>query len=244
MQFNDTTNKNGLIQLCELLLGLEDGAISGNSTLLKQFTGLINTWYRRVNGWIWNVADEWQYDDSNWTTLPIAVCSLVNNQSDYTLPSVAQVVLRVEVMDTSGKYQIVTPINEATIQNQSLAELEQTTGFPLYYSLVGNSLKLIPTPTDEYVTLTNGLRIWVGRDISEFDSTDTTAEPGFINTFHKILSLGAALDYCMAMMPDEVSRINLLKNQINELKEELENTYSVRLKSLSSKITPRRHNYS
>ena len=36
--FSDTTNKNGLIQECEFWTNLGDGTISGDTTLLAQFT--------------------------------------------------------------------------------------------------------------------------------------------------------------------------------------------------------------
>ena len=50
MQFSDTTNKNGIIQQIEFRTNLGDTGISGDATLLKQFTGQINDAYMKAVG--------------------------------------------------------------------------------------------------------------------------------------------------------------------------------------------------
>ena len=140
MQFNDTTNKSGLIQDCETLLGMSDGDISGDSTLLKIFTRLINIWYRRANSWIWEVTGTWEYDDSNYTNLPVATTDLVDGQRDYELPSSAQMVMRVEVLDSDGNWRLLTPFDETQVKDQAMSEFYETAGLPVYYDLKGRSI--------------------------------------------------------------------------------------------------------
>jgi hypothetical protein len=62
----------------------------------------MNIAYRDVARLIWEVDTGWVYDDSNANTRPHAYTSLVNNQQDYSLPSNAQVVERVDVLDGAG----------------------------------------------------------------------------------------------------------------------------------------------
>ena len=81
MQFSDTTNLNGLIQRCELLTGLGDTGISGDATLLKHFTSLINQTYHKVVTMILQSQDEWDFDDKNHTDYPILTTDLVVSQS-------------------------------------------------------------------------------------------------------------------------------------------------------------------
>ena len=61
MVFNDTTDKKGLIQDCELRTGLGDTAISGNAALLDHFTRLINQRYQGVVTMILDSQDEWDF---------------------------------------------------------------------------------------------------------------------------------------------------------------------------------------
>ena len=241
MQFNDTTNKNGCVQLCEMFLGMTDGDISGNATLLKQFTGLINTWYRRVNSQIWEVTGTWEYDDSNYTDLPVATTDLVNNQQDYEIPSTAQKMSRVEILDSNGNYCLLVPFDESMVKDQAMSEFYETAGLPIYYDLKGRSLSLHPKPSSDRVTLTAGLKVYFSRDISEFVSTDTTKEPGFVSNFHKVLPLGASHDYSVSY--EMFEKANFLKGQINELVQELKNFYAIRHRDLRTRIIPRRQNY-
>jgi hypothetical protein len=82
--YSDTTNKNGLIQLCEIYTGLGDGNISGNATLLKQFTRLINNAFQKHVTTILESEDDWDFDDSSLlSNYPIATRPMVAAQRDY-----------------------------------------------------------------------------------------------------------------------------------------------------------------
>jgi hypothetical protein len=244
MKFNSTTDKDGMIQYCEVLLGMADTDISGDTTLLKQFTMLINTYYRQVNSWIWHATGTWEYDDSNYSNLPIATTNLgEDEQQDYEMPSDAQKVDRVEVLDSDGNYQDLKPFDKSQIKGSSMTEFLETAGMPRYYDLVGRSIFLYPKPSSDNVTLSRGLKVYISRDIAEFASSDTTTEPGFVENFHAILPLGASLDYCIAYMPDAVSKMNYIKSRLNDLKEELQNFYGSRHRDMKTKFIPKRRKY-
>lgn len=215
--------------------------ISGDSALLKRFTKDINDYYRRVNSYIWEVTGTWEYDDAEWTDLPIATTDLVANQQDYALPSTAQKVDRVEVLNSAGDYQLIKPIDKSMIRTGAMSEFYETAGMPVYYDLIGRSVFLYPKPAAASVTTTDGLKVYFSRDIDEFVSTDTTREPGFVSNFHTILSLGASYKYAISY--EMTSKISFLKREINEMKKELKNFYGTRHRDYKDRIVPRKERY-
>lgn len=155
----------------------------------------VNIAYHDVARLIWDSADGWNYDDSNASTLPVAKTTLVHNQSDYSLPSTAQRVHRVEVKDSQGNWLKLVPIDQADVKTAMPEFLGGTLGTPIYYDLVGRSVTLYPTPHSGYVTTVSGMAVHVDRDVTEFAVTATTTTPGFATPFHRILSYSAALDF-------------------------------------------------
>ena len=82
MVFSDSTNKLGIVEDIDFL-------VNTNSTSYPtaQKTRNINEWYNRVIGWILEAQDDWQWDDTNQTDLPIGTISLVASQQDYPEPT-------------------------------------------------------------------------------------------------------------------------------------------------------------
>ena len=201
MTFNDTTNKNGMIQSCETwLFGNDYGAITGNTNLLATFTRLINNGLDEVISKILSCDNKWQFDDSNYTDYPIGVTNLVNLQQDYPM-SVSQIkIIAVEVKDNEGNWRQVQQLDIKDIQayNTTITDFMETAGFPLYYDVKADSLFLYPKPATANVTLTNGLKVYYQREPSYFVSTDTTKKPGFASVFHDIPVLYACTQYAKA----------------------------------------------
>lgn len=208
MQFSNTSLKNGIIQSCELLLDLGDAGISGNSTLLAQFTNLINNdAYDDVIAEILRNSGDYNWDDSNYTSFPVGTTNLVvtagSEQSDYALPTAydgtagssdASSFLRltgVKVKDAAGILQKLDPIGERSFV-QPLENIFQTPGFPKWYRLFGSSIVLYPAPLASMVTATAGLRLEFSRDKIDFVVGDTTKQPGFPSIYHYLLPLIAS----------------------------------------------------
>jgi len=239
MKFSDTTTKGGLIQDCEIMLGFADATISGNATLLKQFTTLINKSYKKTVAWIWEVTATWEYDDANQTDLPIATCTIVDEQQDYELPSTAQKIDSVSVLDSNGDYIKLKPRDKSTMGTDP-SEHSEEAGMPREYDLVGRSILLYPKPSTNDVTLSKGLKLFFSRDIDEFVSTDTTQEPGFNDSFHPLLSYGACLDYAIAY--GMTNKLGYLRAEIKDLKSSLQTFYGSRHRDEPTRIRPRREN--
>jgi hypothetical protein len=233
MYFNDTTNNMGLCQDIDFICHTDT-----SSYTLANKARNINAWYRKAVSWIREAHGDWQYDDSNLTTLPIYTITLVDGQQDYELPSTAQTIERVEVMDNEGDYYVVNPIDKREVIGESLTEFEEDEGLPRYYDLVGRSVLLYPKPGTSFITTTSGLKVYVSRDVEEFNSTTTTREPGFANNFHRILSLGASYDF-----EEDPTKKNYLISQINELKDEIKTFYSKRDTEMKNIINPHKNSY-
>lgn len=192
----------------------------------------VNIKYQDVARLIWESAGGWQYDDSNMTTLPIAKATLVHNQQDYSLPSTAQRVERVELKDKGGLWSKLKPFDPADI-SIALPSFQSGNGLPLYYDLIGRSVMLYPAPSSAYCTLTSGLAVYVSRDVTEFAATATTATPGFATPFHRILSYAAAIDFTQ-----DPNMRQFFTNQQLRLEQGLIRFYSKRDVELPSTIKP------
>ena len=171
MIYSDTTNKNGIVQLCERLCKLGDGGITNDTTLFKQFTGDINQAYKKVAIALLRSDRRWKFDDSNYTDFAIASIDIVASQRDYTLPastsggnfSTLWRINKVEVLK-DGKYE---PIELMDIDEQE----ETTTGIPTKYNLMSSSIRFKQLPN---ANITAGLRITFQRSIIEFTTSSTT----------------------------------------------------------------------
>lgn len=232
MQFNEATYNTGICQDIDFLC-----LTNTSSYPLKDKARNCNRWYRQALVWIWDACKDWDFDDGQQTDLPIATTTIVNNQQDYSLPTTALRIRRVEVLDSEGDYRIIEPIDEDEIE-EALTEFRETAGLPQFYRLVGSSVFLYPKPDTAEVTAAAGLKFYFDRDIVELKYTNTDEEPGFAAPFHRILSYGAAYDY-----EQDLTKKSFFKAQIAELKEELVNFYSGRDRSYKSRIEPHRDTY-
>jgi len=239
MTFNDTSSQQGLAQDTRALLGfgVNDTSTLSNADICRS----ANVWYRRAVNFIWQTVGDWEYDDTNLSTLPIATTDLVDGQADYELPSGAQAIERVEVQDADGNWALLSAISKEQVK-EAMTEQFETEGMPQYYDAVGRSVVLYPSPLESEVTASGGLKLYVSRDIDEFTSTNTTKEPGFANNFHRIISLGVAYDFANAKgMTD---KLQTFREQIERIKEEIQEFYARRHeRGFPLKIKPSTENF-
>lgn len=236
MYINDSSNKAQSIYHNVLFsLGLEN--TDTTTYPVDDFIRSINNWYRRVNQWVWNVTGEWEFDDSNYTTLPSAKADLVDGQTDYLLPSYAQKIDRVQIKDINCNWIKVNPIDKSQI-GSAVEEFYKTKGKPLYYDMVGRSFNLYPAASSTECitgTGTKGLEIFFSREINEFASTDTTASPGFNEDFQEILICGAIIDFPGV---EEKKKAEMI-NRIKEIKGEAESFYGSNQREEKPHIKPK-----
>jgi hypothetical protein len=227
MQFNNTTDINGIIQLCEDYTNLGNTGISGNATLLKKFTAYANETNREIWSVIFNNYGGWQYDDSNQTDLPIATTALVEDQATYPIPSGSYTIRHIEWKDTSGVWNKLQPLTtEQIADHQALSEFEKTPGNPKYYTMLNDTVTLYPAPD---FAQADSLRVHFDRGSHDFVSSDTTATSGFIPEFHGVIPVGASMRYWFAK-PQGTDAYNKLAIEYEKMKSNIGKYYSQKFK--------------
>ncbi len=225
MQFSDTSTKLGIIQACERYTNKGDAAISGNATLLAEFTAHINEIQRRVWNTIFSSYGGWQYDDSNQTDLPSASATITADQTSYSIPTGALTIRGIEVKNTGSVWTRLAPLTEEMIrERQAMGEFFKTSGSPQYFQLVGDSIRLYPASN---YTQASSFKVFFDRGSVAFASGDTTKTAGFASEYHGILPLGAALEYLKIKLPGDGTTAQL-RADYQEMMMNLSNYYSKR----------------
>ncbi len=247
LQFSDTSSaKNGLIQECEAAVFGDNsyGRISNDASLLATFTRNINEALNRVVSLILTSDGRWQFDDINNTDFPIATTNLVttvgSEQQDYAFGITMLKITRVEVLDAAGNWQLLTPIDQANIYDESLTDFLKTAGLPKFYDKIGNSLFLYPKPLATSVTSTAGLKIWFQRPPSYFTTSDTTKTPGINSMYHRLVAWIASRDYAL---DKQLSVAKSLADRVILTEDSLQESYALRNKDDHIKLSTKRYNF-
>lgn len=238
MQFNGNETGQDLVGDTKFWI---TGSYNGTTDYgINDITRNSNRWYARAVSLAMRADGRWEFDDSNYTTLPVATTNLNSAQADYEITSGSFLdIERLEVKDENGNWIQLKPISYEDRQGTAMTEWAKTNGTPEYYDKVGNSMVLYPTPS---YSSTAGLRVYFKRDASYFAVTDTTKEPGFNPQYHRIISMGAAYDYCLfAGMNNKLTTLN---SEIAKMEEGLINFYSSRSKDEKVRMTVFHENYS
>lgn len=221
MQFYDGTNLSGICQEIDRLCDSDDTAYP---RLAK--TSRVNQAMEELVGEIILQDGKWQYDDTNYTTLPRGLGTLVEGQQTYSFASEYLDIEAVEIKDLQGNFRRIKPIDHKDLDGMSPDEYFGTnsgtplTGMPEWYDKVGDTIFLYPTPTATYVTLASGIRVWFKRAPQAFTATSATTadttEPGLPSSYHVLLAYMAAIPYCMSYKPERVALYEKKKDELKK----------------------------
>lgn len=219
MQFSDTSNSLGLIQDISFLLGVDL-----NNYLIADRTRNVNERYRMVWMMIFEAYGGWKWQDDNANATPYTDVNVVSGTAIGSLPTGTLTIREAQLKDANIVYHRLQCITEQEYFDLGGDSVwNGITGFPIYLLPYEDTWKLIPAPN---YSLSSALRIYFDADISAFVSSDTTKVPGFASPFHRMLSIGAALDYALSRkMQDKVS---YLQNLWNDYEKRLRDFYSKR----------------
>lgn len=231
MVFSDTTTKLGLIQDCEQLVFGNYGDISNSANRLYDFTARINRAYDKLATLIMGVDGRWQFDDTNYTDLPIGSTNLVLGQKQYSFDVEFLDVVRVTLTDPGGNKLVLVPF-DITDPLGDIYLMQQTnqTGTPIAYDKTGGTINLYPTPN---YNSTLGLTVYYRRKPSYFAYNDTTKPVGIPALFHRYLSLEACNDYSISK---QLKGKNDLNVKVQEMTDSIKEFYSMRSKDESKFI--------
>ena len=218
MQFYDATNLRAISQEIDRLCDTTD-----TSYPRAQKTARVNDALETVVGWIITADGTWQFDDENFTTLPLARYTLTSGQHSYAFNDKFLAVEEMQILPASGGlFRQLKPIDSDDLGGVSFEEYFGITvsgstftapsGLPEYYDKQANNIKFDKAPTATYVTLDNGLRVRFKRTGSLFTvATDTAADatvPGFASPFHVILAWMGARPYVATYHPNRVAMLD------------------------------------
>lgn len=209
MVFNDTTNKQGIVQDAYFEVNANDVTY-----LIADLTRHANTALDNVVTLILGSDSRWSFDSTNATDLPIGTTALVSGQQDYSFDTDYLVIKAIECSDSQGKWFKLKPIDNYDEQC-ALSEFMTVDGQPVYYDKVGSSILLYPAPNYSITPAgspAGGLRAYFQRKIDYFTAGDTTKEPGFAKHLHKYIPLYCAYQYACAK---DLAKQNALRQRLN-----------------------------
>lgn len=203
LAFSDTSNKDGIIQLCEDYTGLADGKISGTTLLLQKFTSFVNLTMSELWHDIFLSSGNWKYDDGNHNDLPQATTGLTDTVATYALPDEALTVERIEVKDESGNWTKIHPLSQYDIK-VAIDEYRNGDGTPDQYRLLDDTIELFPAPN---YTQAASLKVYFLRAGVLFTTADTTEAPGFASEYHEAVPIGASLRWLRTHRPGQADTV-------------------------------------
>lgn len=205
MIFNDTTNRQGLIQDAEDICGLGATGITGNTSLFQQFTRWMNIWNKIGASYVILSFDGHDFDDPNYTTLPSGTLTGTTNR-DYNLdPTYLMLKFKkAEVTYDGTNYQPASILDDRDYPNVAFNDpnVDKLFSSP-YIDLTASGFKLYPKFTPAQIAA--GAKVWVEfyRAPREFATSGTdNYTPGFDFQFHRLPSLGASFEYAKLYKPD------------------------------------------
>jgi len=239
MVWNDTTNRQGLVQDCEDLCGLGATGITSSTTLFAQFTRWANKWNLIGAKIAINAQDGFDFDDPSYSTFPSGTFVGTTNR-DYNFDDTMKMLkLKLVALSFDGSHFVKAKpadTNDPIFQN---VVREDTTvdslvgGLNPIYDPHANGIDIYPKFTSDQVTA--GAKVYVEfyREPKSFAITGTDSqEPGFASPFHQLISKGASYEYACLYKPDlAVSlRLDLYGNNatIPGIVKDMEEWYSFR----------------
>lgn len=201
-------------------------------------TARVNQALEEVVGKIISADGVWEWDDTNQSDLPVGTGNLIEGQESYSFAADYLKVKRLKVKNANGSWQLLEQIDQQDLDGSKIT-IESYFGLDVsgnpnkgpvqYYDILGDSIRLYPSPTSTSTILTGGLKIDFVRTAVLFTPVSTTAddttEPGLPASYHILLAYKAALPYCMAYKP---GRVNFLLATITRLESDMIKHFSRR----------------
>jgi hypothetical protein len=193
----------------------------------------INRWYQTGIAWVLEANGDWQVQGTK------ATANIVAEQRDYSLPTNI-----LKINEVYIKYEVGGDYYKARQKDPHAIELEPDQADVGYYpetpeyDIQGNSI-YIYIPNSDIVAVTAGLRIFYQKNIT--DLSGSSDAPNLAEPFIRLLTCGAAYDYCLA---NELNnKAEKLKRDIAEIKQDLLEFYSTRSTAREIRLIPNEENY-
>ena len=191
-----------------------------------------NAAYEEVVGKLIALDKNWNFGDSNYSSLPTGLQTMTAATHEYAFVSTFLTIIGASVKDIGGLFSTLSPIDEQDILKSGidLEEYETTDGLPWAYAKRENFIVLYPAPSAADTTLTSGLKVYFQRTADVFTAaqvTTGTKAPGFASPYHILLAYKAALPYAISYKPE---RVPAIMAEIARLENDMISFYSARSK--------------
>ncbi len=197
LQFSDTANKQGIVQVIERRTGTQSTSTSGYPIQAK--TVDTNMALARYFVLANDKAGTWSpADDTNHADYPIVFANINSGQQDYSFTvdedgNQIQDIYKIRVKDASGNWSTLYPLDLQSKDDQYLNSTT-TTSKPTGFRLTANGIMLTDIPNYDSE---NGLEIFVSRAPAYFVYTDTTKIAGIPEMHQEYLTLRPSYFYCL-----------------------------------------------
>lgn len=245
-QLSNTTDKNGLIQLCEQLCGIGEGGISGNSTLLAQFINYLDIAYSEAVSAMMEVDKNHKVDDYNYSNIPDAPIALVAGQADYTLPVASVGANLATILRLDCLYYLLNGVRNHLSYMEQNEPLTDISGFPTKYRLNGKSFFLNYKPDANTVSTYTYIHAEFTRIQDKFSASDLTQQPGIMELYHPALAIKASSIYMLPIdrtlaltySTGDMNRPGMFENQLKRLIRDYGNMAADAPKNITPHLTP------
>lgn len=204
----------------------------------------LNSWYRRVLGWIIPIQGDWEIRGD------IIYRDFRAGISIYDLPSVLRVFKGEVMYVTAGEFVPLTFINPQRNQNTVEGNSSRTIDDPAAPTadLMNSYIEIKPCIDVTGTDVVNGIKLWVQTDFVTLDTNNDV--PDLMEPIHRVLAYGAAYDYCIAeemwKKKDEIAKIifgDQTKVGDRGIRGEIEDLYSVRSDARRDRLVAKRGNF-
>lgn len=210
MQFNDATNKQGIVQDAYFEAGAD-----AVSYPIADVTRNANEALNNVVTLALFANKNWDFGSSNATDLPIGTTDILSGQQDYEYDSDFLSIKAIEIQDSTGDWTRLEHIDVLSMTgNQAISDFEPNSGIPKYYDSIESSFFLYPAPNYNRRLVEEGeagIKVYFQRALDLFTASDTTKEPGIPSHLHKYISLYCAYVYTTAK---DMPRQNSLRQRL------------------------------
>lgn len=231
MPFNDTTNKNGMIQRFEFWTRHADGEVTG--TLLKTVTAGINLGFDRIMPRLLSYSDHIRWDDVNHGDAPIGFVQCNSGQPDYkitaddnSLDILNFVGVRILESASALEYQtLIRMLLDDPRAPDAMSPNPSVSGVPTHFLERGQFLFFYPV-----FNYTNalGIEITFEREKKVFVSTNTTEEAGVPQPFQELPVLYHARDWVAVNRSKDRNLRNLIDLEILKQEQNLDDLIGLR----------------
>ena len=198
-----------------------------------------------------SASGTWQIDYTNHEYFPIIYTNLVLGRRDYTFLTDEEGIMILDIhkvmrANADGIYEEISPVDQQNINVDGrvaqMTDERDVQGVPECYDKTGNTIFLDPVPSYNY---TEGLKVFISREGSEFTVSDTTKKPGVPGLFHDYFWMVPAYERLSskAKTNAQIAKADRLLARITKMEANIDKHFRSRERDKRNVITGRRQNY-